>query len=244
MQSGLIKKRTKFHPSKSPSSFFSSCYSAINPILYNAMSDKFRKAFRREISCGKLQEPAHNHIFCYNQEVAGAGGAGGQPRRAPLRTQSQRRASPAVESDQNASSAGVSSSISPAARHRATLHSVPSSASFSGLNAAHAEAAASEGNGPSGLLLTPAWRPSVASEGADRHLPRCSRHLRVSVATQAGGRAGGGGGGGLHNSSSCAPPSSSSSSSKAAPLHRLTARSSPQSEDMTTNITTTTTTSF
>ena len=30
--------------------------SAINPILYNAMSMKFRRAFRRLLSCGKFQE--------------------------------------------------------------------------------------------------------------------------------------------------------------------------------------------
>ena len=46
-------------------------FSAINPILYNAMSDKFRKAFRRLLSCGKLTEPTqvpggqHNHLYCY-----------------------------------------------------------------------------------------------------------------------------------------------------------------------------------
>ncbi|CAB4064066.1 TRHR [Lepeophtheirus salmonis] len=39
---------------------------AINPILYNAMSDKFRKAFRRFLFCGKLNEPPHNHLYCYN----------------------------------------------------------------------------------------------------------------------------------------------------------------------------------
>ncbi|GIY03895.1 thyrotropin-releasing hormone receptor [Caerostris darwini] len=32
--------------------------SAINPILYNAMSNKFRKAFKRLLSCGK---PDINH---------------------------------------------------------------------------------------------------------------------------------------------------------------------------------------
>ncbi len=40
--------------------------SAINPILYNAMSDKFRKAFRRLLSCGKLRDPPH--LYCYNHQ--------------------------------------------------------------------------------------------------------------------------------------------------------------------------------
>ena len=51
------------------------CFSAINPILYNAMSDKFRKAFRRLLSCGKLSsEPTvaggHNHLYCYQNALA------------------------------------------------------------------------------------------------------------------------------------------------------------------------------
>ena len=29
-------------------------YSAINPILYNALSTKFRKSFRRTLSCGEV----------------------------------------------------------------------------------------------------------------------------------------------------------------------------------------------
>ena len=32
------------------------------------MSDKFRKAFRRLLSCGKLSEPPHNHLYCYNNQ--------------------------------------------------------------------------------------------------------------------------------------------------------------------------------
>ena len=33
------------------------------------MSDKFRKAFRRLLSCGKLDEAnPHNHLYCYNQD--------------------------------------------------------------------------------------------------------------------------------------------------------------------------------
>lgn len=37
------------------------------------MSDKFRKAFQRILSCGKMSDiPAagnpHNHLYCYNQE--------------------------------------------------------------------------------------------------------------------------------------------------------------------------------
>ena len=58
---------TIYHVSDLLSSF---TFSAINPILYNAMSDKFRKAFRRLLSCGKLTEPpqvpgGHNHLYCY-----------------------------------------------------------------------------------------------------------------------------------------------------------------------------------
>ena len=48
--------------------FFIYFHSAINPILYNAMSNKFRKAFRHNLSCGKLSEPPHNHIYCYNNQ--------------------------------------------------------------------------------------------------------------------------------------------------------------------------------
>ncbi|QQP36197.1 Hypothetical protein FKW44_021219 [Caligus rogercresseyi] len=33
------------------------------------MSDKFRKAFRRFLFCGKLNEPLHNHLYCYNRAL-------------------------------------------------------------------------------------------------------------------------------------------------------------------------------
>ena len=45
--------------------------SAINPILYNAMSIKFRRAFKRLLSCGKTHEKASyltytqvSHVGC------------------------------------------------------------------------------------------------------------------------------------------------------------------------------------
>ena len=40
-----------------------SCFSAINPILYNALSTKFRRAFRRTLHCGEVR-------------VSGSGGTG------------------------------------------------------------------------------------------------------------------------------------------------------------------------
>jgi thyrotropin-releasing hormone receptor len=37
--------------------------SAINPILYNAMSVKFRRAFRKYLSCGKIKDMAvYSHV--------------------------------------------------------------------------------------------------------------------------------------------------------------------------------------
>ena len=47
--------------------------SAVNPILYNAMSVKFRRAFKRLLSCGKQREHCiYSHYTQVSHVNAGA----------------------------------------------------------------------------------------------------------------------------------------------------------------------------
>ena len=158
--------------------------SAINPILYNAMSDKFRKAFRRLLSCGKLSEPPHNHLYCYNNadrlghstraSPMSSGAAGNSVRHhilSPLDA--------AGEEDDSGLLRRKSTNNTQAARNRVYKPRLSEPAIMP-----HASSSMSLNH------LSPGWQATPSSANATG----CSGSSsgRMSVATQAGCRNGGG----------------------------------------------------
>lgn len=145
--------------------------SAINPILYNAMSDKFRKAFRRLLSCGKLTEPPHNHLYCYNQDQSRVSPCGVAAKQQQLH-------------HQHTNSHQLTSSSSGGVQRRNTTTTVsPAFTSRSGRSGTGQMRHQSH-------HLSPDWKASasVASSPVRTTSGSCNaHHARVSVATQAGG---------------------------------------------------------